>query len=276
MLYQLVMYPGDKSQILTTSDQALWPRIASIEAALNVCETFAALALLLFVIAAWKLHARRFFSVAAIGILCFSAEMVLFGLAPQSSIDKSRLSRPFLLNEKAIIIPTSMVVAILAILGGVLWIYTPAETLAAIRARALTRNHRQDHESQNDIQMVHPQLPAEDIEAYLNRVSATLATSSRRPDQQAHSIRVMTLVTVLFLPLSFFATAGLPLGLMGVTAIGALHDFAWRLPFFLPESSSSFLDLDQSVAFAGGLATICFSSLEAYSTRRDEQRDDSE
>ncbi|OQO10808.1 hypothetical protein B0A48_04108 [Cryoendolithus antarcticus] len=198
--------------------------------------------------------------------------MALFGLAPQSSIDKSRLSRPFLLNEKAIIIPTSMIVAILAILGGVLWTYTSAETLTAMRCRGLTRNHGQEHESQNDIEM-HPQLPAEADEAYLNRVTAALAVEQHK---ESRLIRLLYFSTMLFVPPSFVATAGLPLGLMGVTAMGALHDFTWRLRFFLPESSSSFLDLDQAVAFAGGVATICFSSYEAYSSRKDESRDDSE
>ena len=68
----------------------------------------------------------------------------------------------------------------------------------------------------------------------------------------------------LFLPFTFVTTfVALPLGGFGVTAIGSLHNFAWRLRFFLPQSSSAITDIGQAVALAGEAITLAFGCLNA-------------
>ena len=92
-------------------------------------------------------------------------------------------------------------------------------------------------------------------------------TESGHSIRDARSLRAMTWLTTLCLPLSLFVCVGLPLRLWGVTALGNVHDFAWRLRFMIPESSSKITELDQAVALAGGMATLGFSCYHAWRSR---------
>ena len=116
LIYQLIYYPGDRSSNLTTQDLEFIPVVAGIEASLNICETFAGIAVALFVIPAFQLHLRRCISVLLIGLSCFEVECALFTLSPKSNIAQTNLGRPFVLNQEGLMIAAQVTIAMLVLL----------------------------------------------------------------------------------------------------------------------------------------------------------------
>ena len=126
LIYQVNAYQGDRSSLLTTDDPAVLPRVAAIEAALNVCEPFSAIALPLFVIAGLRFQLLRITTIGSVGLACFGTEVWLFLMSSDARISRTSLSRPYILNVHdafvsilsmlaLLILPTLCVVTLMAL-----------------------------------------------------------------------------------------------------------------------------------------------------------------
>lgn len=104
------------SLVFTNTEPEVISYAAAAEAPLNVCETFAAAALALFSIAAFRGHSRRSVCILIIGLLAFSTEVVVFVRTPGIGVAESNLARPFLFNF------APAMASILAFLGGSLFL----------------------------------------------------------------------------------------------------------------------------------------------------------
>ena len=291
LIYQIISYTGDRSTILTTQDPELLPRVAAMEASLNICETFAALALTLFAIAAFKFHIGRCITVATVGLVCFGTESALFFISPDSSVKRSNFTRPFILNEQRAMIPTFIVITAVCPAAVIVWFRVASRTRTRSRSRdtAETGNggiRRVLQRGRYHIDGVHHQvldrmrlkLSDQGALELPDRMRLQMREVAVARDDDVRAMRSIAIVSLLFLPLTSCAaavSASFPLGAWGVTPLGALHSFAWRLRFFIPETSSKITELDQAVALAGGAATLGFSLLEAVksSVDSDEQTD---
>jgi hypothetical protein len=274
LFYQIATYAGDRSAILTTSDPLLLPRIAAIEAPLNICETFSTLGLLLFTLAEFKLHIKRCIIVGAVGLLCFSAETSLFIMSPTSSIRRSNFSRPFILNEQAAMIPliiTTTALSLLSIPVKLQYLAKSAHSTHDERATSTTEttivvNEIELQQRQATMHCAAQRALDEIDQERIRQLVDQMARTGRRSAVEIASMRAITFVSLLFLAASLVATIGFPLGLWGVTALGAVHGFTWRLRFFIPETAFTFTDLDQVVPLVGGAATLSFSIYNALKT----------
>ena len=65
---------GSIRQLFEAQDLRLIPAVAAIEAPFIIVETFMALSVILFLIAAWMVKIRRAIFVAVVGLLCFVVE----------------------------------------------------------------------------------------------------------------------------------------------------------------------------------------------------------
>ena len=270
LIYQIVIYEGDRSAILTTSDPTLLPRVAAIEAPLNICETFSTLALSLFVLAEFKLHIRRCVVVGAVGLLCFFAETALFVICSTSSIRRSNFSRPFLVNERAAMMPITIIAIALTLASVPVKLQnlvTAAKQTLADGATSTAGTANGDNERQLQRQEGLTTSADQGPSDHGSRERTEQTQKPRKAAVEVASMRAITIVSLLFLAASFVATIGFPLGAWGVTAVGAVHSFAWRLRFFIPETPYTFADLDQVVPLVGGAATLLYSIYDALKSR---------
>lgn len=256
LIYLVVTYPGDRAAILTTYDAELLPRVAALEAALTVCETFSALALLLFVVAAYRLHIARCIAVGTTGLWAFAAESTLFSVSSRSPVQRSNLSRAYVLNERAAMTPLMALTGILAVASVTVYVHRHVTSARGKGIESAPSGPAGDGEEG----LAGTQERRDATESNQPRSTAAVENQSNRPA----SFKVVTIASVLFLPLSLLTTVSFPLGAWGITAIGAAHNFFWRLRFFVPESTVAWSELDQAVATGGGFATLLFTLYDAW------------
>ncbi|KAK2596135.1 hypothetical protein QQS21_006412 [Conoideocrella luteorostrata] len=234
LIFQVRQFPGDKSTITTTSDEALLQHSASIEAALNVCETFADMTLPLFLLCAFRHHFKRAILIAAVGLVSFAGEAFLsFQSSSTVSPGSSNLSRPYLMNISGVI------VAITATLAHVLIFY-----LLCFSAYVMYM------------------LPMRTAER--ERVGSDGQRGMKRLGVRKvfWNANILTTLPLLFMAGSL--SMGLPLGLLGQTALmGSAGSGISRLKLFLPASDIAVLELDQIVPLMGGAITFLFSLYDA-------------
>lgn len=243
-LYQFIKYsPAIKIQNVPYDPKAVefLPRIASIEAALNVCETSASLMLVLFTTAVLHGHRKRAFSVFVTGILVFTTQIYVFVKGPDITPRASYFTRPFLFNL------TPLFVAIMTILSSLVPVMMATWICSPIAQRRSDRNRLEPEDNP-------PVLNADD-----NGRKEVIA--ARRLVTRLY--RHMSLVLV---SATSFATFGTSIGIFGQTLYETLlkPSASERLLFFIPRSSSSIMDLDQAVALGAGLCTSGFSIWDAF------------
>jgi hypothetical protein len=88
----------DQSDLFTNALPIVARYAASVEAPLNVCETFAAAALALIPIAGLARQTWRAVCVLVVGLLAFSTEAIIFAQTSGIAVSDSDLARPFLFN----------------------------------------------------------------------------------------------------------------------------------------------------------------------------------
>jgi hypothetical protein len=210
--------------------------VAAIEAPLNVCETFTVVALAFSILAAFRKHRKQSLCVLAVGLLCFSIESIIFLYAPETGVELSNFSRPYLFNF------AEMMICAFVFLG--------VSMLFLAVAVALRRAQRWPLET-----LLEPSETRQ--EARLPLVAAVL--------------RILDLLLWL-LPFAFIIfifpleTLG-AIGVFGIPALMVSLDWFSRISFFIPRTNNSILELDQAVALAMGIFSLLFSLRDAYESR---------
>jgi hypothetical protein len=256
LVYLIAAYPGNRSEILVTTDEHLSPRVAAIEAALCICDDFCVLALILCGICMLGSHYKRFSCCAVVGLLCFVSQITLFLLSPSPALAETSLSRPFAMSSR-VNASLAIIVATLLLLWAIVVLFAPvyrpqtsdqdAEAHRTATAQLLTARLNGD------------QQEVERISAQWERVEEKRARKISRYPAFAtfYSAALMPLITLWLIFVS-----------LAHTAIGQLNPVSWRLTFFIPPSNVAITELDQVVGVAVGTATFAYSCLRAFDSHR--------
>lgn len=232
LLLQIRHYPGDKSVIMTTEDDTLLKHVASIEASLNVCETFATIALILFLISAYNRNLKRAAFIAIVGLFCFAGEVALSFQGSTVRPSKSQLSRPFILNFPGAII------VIIAVLCHIALLYLFWFLILAL----FTWDQRSEFNFEYE--------------------GGPLVRIHMTPDN------LFWIANISVLPVSFFSGSFVwfaSAGIFGESALMAAQPYIWRqLRAFLPKTNTSVQELDQVVALVAGCMTFLFSIYDTF------------
>ncbi|KAM6513259.1 hypothetical protein FALCPG4_015706 [Fusarium falciforme] len=249
---------------------------AAAEAPLNVCETFAAMALALFAIAALSGHVRRAVCVLIVGLLAFSTEVFIFARTSGIDVAASNLARPFLFNF------VEVMVSILAFLGASLFLlFVLVSTAVGLRFRRITRtgNHQKATPSPHQSQTVCNPRDGETPSQGPETLGGEEALSQQQLDHEAiaekmrldsRETRISAFVAMCSLPLSIVSgimSMGGATGALGVTEFMSSQAWVFRLPFFIPKSSVAITELDQAVSLSVGLITLAFSLWDALKSK---------
>ncbi len=135
LIHQIATFPAMRSTIVSTDNHTLLPRVVAIEAALNICETYEPLAWVLVTISISRLQMRRCFIGAATGTLVFGAECALFILSPRIPVHHSNFSRPCMVHEASVMIPTMIVIDGFDVMALAIWLRTSNATLERARMK---------------------------------------------------------------------------------------------------------------------------------------------
>ena len=260
----------------SSADGKYLQSIAAIEAPFKVAESFMAISVVLFIVAAWMFCIRRAILVGLVGLLCFSVECFIhFFKCPD--LDLSYWSRPGIsaddypaFSRYFVADFAGLVVAILVILSLCGVISAAVASYMLLPPKKASSGPRQDVEGGNQA-APGARLPSgSGAPACEATSSAEMAygTPLRRESAESAS-RAVTIVTTLFLPLSFVASV-LPLVWPSTSHQDSapakaspwqtLDDSVHRLGRNLfPRTTCSITDLDQGVAAAAGTTVLGFS-----------------
>ena len=254
--------PGEHEtirQLFTSLEPGIVQRAAAAEAALNVCETFAAAAVALVFISMVHGHLKRTLAVLAAGLLAFSAEAIVFVQTTGSGVSVSNLSRPFLFNFFEIM------VSILAFLGA--WVSIFAMLIVWLRSRAIDQP-----ESQIGLE------PAETTTASNSHAGgeeeAEAARAKHRQEgweRDAKWMKALTMASFFFVPAGYVCSFFGAYGAFGVTDFMSSLSWTARLPFFVPRSATGITELDQMVSVCTGIVALLFSLWHAFKSQKEEQ-----
>ena len=251
--------------------------IAAIEAPFNVTETFMAISVILFIVAAWMFCIRRAISVGVIGLLCFTVECSIhfsrftdLGLRyrPGVSVDDQPVfSRFFVADFAGLVIAILVIISLCGVISAAIAFYM------LLSPETASLGSRQDVEGGNEaaLRLRTPLRSGAPGAAATRSIELVQGPQLRRNSGES-SLRAITMVTTLFLPLSFI-TSALPLtwptwpstthqDSASATASPwqTLDESVHRLGRNLfPRTACSITDLDQGVAAAAGATVLGFS-----------------
>lgn len=258
-------------QLFTSSDSQIVQHAAAAEAALNVCETFPAAAVLLVVISMSHGHMKRTLAVVIVGLLAFSTEAVVFVQTRGIRVSASNLTRPFLFNF------FEAMASILIFL--VVWISVFSIMILWLRLRIVN-----NPEEQIQLGSADPQLEA-DVRTALRSQVVDMGSAAMW-ENQLHAVealqlaeahiregKAMAIFSIIFLPLQFLAalaSMGSPTGMFGSTIYMSSLSWAARLLLFVPKSATSITELDQMVSVCIGSTALLFILWEAFKSQKKE------
>lgn len=275
-------------QLFEIQDLQTIQAVAAIEAPLVVVETFMALSVILFLIAAWMVNIRRAIIVAVIGLLCFAVEchVYLSGVvsnlrdrAKSEATDYPPFTRPFVADFTALIVAMVITLSLVIVYSigmiGILIISLPKKPFSSRRdSGRMQQTHEipmatiwPDHRD-TPTRATNPQEhDMDDTQVNsLQSLQRLEKDSLQTSEKEYRAIRAITMVSVLFMPLSFVASIS-PTAWHsiqqhdgGMSFWGALKGFVTDfLRDFFPGSNCSIGDLDQAVAAAAGATILAFS-----------------
>ncbi|KAH8778943.1 hypothetical protein BGZ57DRAFT_890008 [Hyaloscypha finlandica] len=111
---QIYFYPGVRAEISSTKTFWLLQHVASIEASLNVSESFLPLCAILLCISIYFGHKKRTVLLGILGLLCLSAEFYYFVSCPALRKTRGNFSRYYLVDFGGVLI--SLIVLVLMLL----------------------------------------------------------------------------------------------------------------------------------------------------------------
>ena len=248
--------------------------IAAIEAPFNVTETFMAISVIMFIVAAWMFCIRRAILVGLIGLLCFTVECAIhfsnftdLGLQYRPGIsadDHPAFSRFFVADFAGLVIAILVILSLCGVISAAIACYM------LLPPKTASSGPRPDVEGANEA-APGARTPlgsdASVVEA-TRSVETTHETQLRRTPGES-SLSSITWVTTLFLPLSFVASV-LPLAWPSTSRQDSasataspwqtLDESVHRLGRNLfPRTACSVTDLDQGVTAAAGATVLGFS-----------------
>lgn len=262
------------AQTTSSVDWKYLQSIAAIEAPFNVTETFMAISVILFIVAAWMFCIRRAIFVALVGLLCFAVECYIhfsrfmdLGLRYEPRVsagDYPAFSRLFVADFAGLVVAILVTLSICGLIS------------AAIAFSMLVPPRIPSSRSRQDIERVNEAALREGISFRFGSSAAegtpstqsTHGTPLAEKSEDLH-LRAITMVTTLFLPLTFILSL-LPsywhsTMYYNVTSTTTsfwqtLDRYATRLGRdFFPRTACSITDLDQVVAAAAGSTVLGFN-----------------
>ncbi len=257
------------AQITGTSD----PRQATadaIEAPLVIIEAFMNITVLMFMIAAWSIAIRRAIVVGIAGLVCFAADWYV----NTSTVNLTGLNRLFARNFVA---DSAMALIAISVILGLLLL-----TTLALATYFLHDRHREHELNLRQLESENLRLELH-LEAHVQNNASTMhpdlsSIRMERIRRDSRAMKSMTVVTMLYLPLTLMASLmsfSFPAGLFNewYPTTPRLPTRSDQLPYrlsapsvkewLIPRSPSSLRDLDQKAALLGGLTALAFS---IYST----------
>ncbi|KAF5566598.1 hypothetical protein FNAPI_1058 [Fusarium napiforme] len=193
--------------LFTSADSEVVKHAAAAEAALDVCETFSAIALLLVFVSMFYGHLRRTLAVVAVGLLAFSTETVVFTQRRGVSVPDTNLTRPFIFNFFVVMVSLVVFVAV--------WLTAFSCLIMWLRLGVVEEPEEQIEMGSADIELeieVGAALrgQAMDVDSAVrweNQQQSAMALQLAEEEARDEGpMRYLTLLSIFFLPFSFFAT----------------------------------------------------------------------
>ncbi|ETI24416.1 hypothetical protein G647_03785 [Cladophialophora carrionii CBS 160.54] len=277
--------------------------IAAIEAPFSVIESFMAISVILFLVAAWMFCLRRAISVAIVGLLCLATECYihfsgvneLAGIrynpsgAP-SDEEKPAFTRSFVADFTGLVIAIPVILAVCSITGSTVVTYMlrfrrPPREIEEAGQRLPRENP--DGSQQATVEIARPRTEGDPRNAAPvgGETGGVRVTQWKRDIRQTQRLaRTSTWISLIFVP----ATALLSVLPSAMNALQFSHSVlaaaggsgsgsgrtitVWsRLKIFAghfyPRASNSFLDLDQAVATAAGATVLGFGVYSVANAR---------
>jgi hypothetical protein len=262
-----------------TSSNADWKylqSIAAIEAPFNVTETFMAISVILFIVAAWMFCIRRAICVALVGLQCFTVDCYIhfsefrdLGLRYVPGVSARNypaFSRLFVADFAGLVIAILVTLSACGLIS------------AAIALFMLAPSRTPSSRSRRDIERVNEAAPRERMPFRFG----TPAVEVTRSTETTHGtrlfgrseglyLRAITVVTTLFLPVTFILSLLPPFWHSTTPSNRAFRSATtpfWQtldrdatrfVRDFFPRTACSITDLDQVVAAAAGATVLGFS-----------------
>ncbi|KAI6747623.1 hypothetical protein HG530_015731 [Fusarium avenaceum] len=263
--------------LFTSVNPEVLKHAAAAEAALDVCETFSAIAVLLVFVSMFFGHLKRTLAVVIVGLLAFSTEAVVFVQTRGVSVSDTNLTRPFLFNFFEVMVSLVAFVAV--------WLTVFSALIVWLQVRMI-----KGPEEQTELESADTELETE-VRAALRGQDIDIDTVVRRANRQQstrtldlktaeardrNTMRLLTLLSIFSLPLSFFASLasmGTPMGVFGETSFIPSPNWSTTVLFFVPRSTTAITELDQMVSLCVGIITLLFSFWEAFKSQKKEELD---
>ncbi|KAL9572061.1 hypothetical protein ACKAV7_003778 [Fusarium commune] len=257
--------------LFTSADPEVVMHAAAAEAALDVCETFSAIAVLLVFVSMFFGHLKRTLVVVTVGLLAFSTEVVVFLQTRGVSVSDTNLTRPFLFNFFEVMVSLVVFVAV--------WLTVFSILIIWLRLRIIM-----EPEEQIELESADTDLEME-VRAALRGQAMDIDSAVRWENQQQSAralhfteaeardgdpMRYLTLISIFFVPLTFFTSLGTPLGVFGETSFIPSPNWGAAALFFVPRSTTNITELDQMVSLCVGIITLLFSLWEAFKSQKKE------
>ena len=224
-------------------NRATRPEIAAIEAPLVVLEIFMTFSVLFFVLAWCMKCFRRGFAVAAVGLLCFATECYVHFRLPHGYRPARVFQRSFVADSGILLLVIAAVLLIcaLAALGLTAVFFERRRHIRAEPAAILASDFAGD-------------------EAVMYALTEQMDAIAEESFQESTNMRIITAVTLFFLPVSFIPSLMGTTGFKSWESLSEVHITAADLArIMFPRTSYSLRDWDQAVAALAGGIVLAFS-----------------
>ncbi|RBQ64599.1 hypothetical protein FVER14953_08415 [Fusarium verticillioides] len=277
-IYMLFFGSSNHQSILhlfTSTDSEVVRHAAAAEAALDVCETFSAIAVLLVFVSMFFGHLKRTLAVVAVGLLAFSTEAVVFTQMRGVSVSDTNLTRPFLFNFFEVMVSLVVFVAV--------WLTVFSILIMWLRLGVVEEPEEQIEMESTDIELeieVRAALRGQALDVdsavrWENQQQSAMALQLTEEEaRDGNPMRSLTLLSIFFLPFSFFATlasTSTPFGVFGRTSFTPSPNSGATVLFFVPRTTTDITELDQMVSLCIGIITLLFSLWDTLKSRKKEE-----
>ncbi|EPE34390.1 hypothetical protein GLAREA_10084 [Glarea lozoyensis ATCC 20868] len=270
LVFQVYNLPYSITETITSSDVEVQKYASALEAPLNICETFSMVSLLAAACCGpwWGCvpKLRRLGVVLLAGSLSWGAENVMFATATLKGVkaDDTKLSRPYLFFITPIVAASWGFLVICLFVGGAFWLIGKS-TLAKVVGSDVDLEGTKPFWSLGCHSTDHG--PAGDDVSMSRFEMAKLSGGSPKAWRQANRVMMaVSLLSVLFSPGSF-VTSLISISMSTLGAKEASAEGTHRLLMFIPASNGSMNNLDQILAFVGGVLVLLWSIRAVYTSR---------
>jgi hypothetical protein len=270
LFYLVAHLPTTIAEVLTAEDIDSIQRLAAIEAPLNICETFAIVALMLAACCGpfyasgpkWK----RLGLILLVGLLSWATEEYLFQQATRRGVRAANT----MLSRTYVFLVVPIVGSVWAFIGVCLMIALIFAFVTLIRWLKRRSNNAESSGGDHEIPMRPPTSANEVVIDEIYPVTHA-EQEQRQIRHESIMMRVMASVTLLYLPTTFLALLMSNYTMKTKSQTLNQNLGQSREPtelFFIPKSSGSLFNLDQALAMATGLLVVIYSARAACVSRK--------